>query len=194
MKGTIRMKKKYKQGDYEYYNHKRNMEILKTIIYFAVSISLLIAGYAATKTKANLLTIVAVLGLLPASKSCVSMIMYVRYHGCSTENHELLKDTLSNFLNAYGLVFTSYKKTYEVAGCIVKNGYIYGYLTNHQDMHEDLESHIDGIVKRNGYKATIAMYTDPQEFINRCNQIKDKEDEDRENDEKLMELLHQISL
>ncbi|MGN0132939.1 MAG: hypothetical protein ACI4AA_10895 [Lachnospiraceae bacterium] len=188
------MKKKYKQGEYEYYNRKRNWEIIKTVIYFAVSFSLLIAGYVATKTKANLLTIVAVLGLLPASKSCVSMVMYLRYHGCSKENHERLKDTFSHFLHAYGLVFTSYQKTYEVAGCIVKNGYIYGYLTTHQDMHEDLEAHIDGIVKRNGYKATIAMYTDMQEFLTRCEQIKEKEVENPESDAQLMELLHQISL
>jgi hypothetical protein len=188
------MKQKYQQGDYEYYQKKRNREIIKTVISFAISFSLLAAGYAATKTKANLLTIVAVLGLLPASKNCVSMIMYLRYHGCSKENYRLLKDTLEHFRHAYGLVFTSYKYTYEVAGCIVKNGYIYGYLTNHQDMGQDLEEHIAGIVKRNGYTATIAMYTKPEDFINRCRQIQDKEDENEKNDANLMELLHQISL
>lgn len=188
------MKQKYKQGDYEYYNRKRNWEIIKTLIYFAVSFSLLVAGYVATKSKANLLTIVAVLGLLPASKSCVSMIMYIRYHGCSEENYLQLKDMLENFLHAYGLVFTSYKKTYEVAGCIVKNGYIYGYLTNHQEMHDDLEEHIAGIVKRNGYQATVGMYTKAEDFVNRCKQLEDKKTENEENDRKLMELLHQISL
>lgn len=186
--------RKYKQGEYEYYHQKRNWEIIKTLIYFAVPLSLLAAGYFATGTKANLLTLVAVLGLLPASKSCVSMIMYIRYHGCSQENYVLMKDILENFLHAYGFVFTSYKKTYEVAGCIVKNGYIYGYLTNHQEMHKDLEDHIDGIIKRDGYKATVAMYTKAEDFINRCEQIKEKETENAENDEKLMRLLHQISL
>ena len=82
------MTQKVKQGDFEYFNKKRQREVIKTVIYFGVSLSLFIAGYAATKTKANLLTIVAVLGLLPASKSCVSMIVYLRYHGCSREDHE----------------------------------------------------------------------------------------------------------
>jgi len=188
------MKQKYKQGDYEYYNRKRNREIMKTLIYFAISLSLFVAGYVATKSKANLLTIVAVLGMLPASKSCVSMIMYIRYHGCSEENYLKLKDTMESFLHAYGLVFTSYKKTYEVAGCIVKNGYVYGYLTNHQEMHDDLEEHIAGIAKRNGYQATIGMYTKAEDFISRCKQLEDKKTENEENDLKLMELLHQISL
>lgn len=188
------MGQKVKQGDYEYFNKKRQREIIKTLIYFGVSLSLFIAGYAATKTKANLLTIVAVLGLLPASKSCVSMILYLRYHGCSKEDYEFLKDTLEHFKHAYGLVFTSYKTTYEVAGCIVKNGYIYGCLTSHKDMGKDLEEHIAGIVKQNGYHATIGMFSDREDFINRLKQIQDKETENEENDEKLMVLLHQISL
>ena len=188
------MKQKFKQGDYEYYNWKRNREIIKTVAYFGISLALLAAGYIATGTKANLLTVVAVLGLLPASKSMVGMIMYMRYHGCGKEHYEALKETLDKFNHAYGLVFTSYKKTYEVAGCIVKNGYVYGYLTNHQDMHEDLESHIEGIAKRNGHQITIAMYTKMDEFIERLNQIADKKTENEESDAKIMELLHQISL
>lgn len=188
------MAQKVKQGDFEYFNKKRQREVIKTVIYFGVSLSLFIAGYAATKTKANLLTIVAVLGLLPASKSCVSMILYLRYHGCSREDHEFLKETLEHFKHAYGLVFTSYKTTYEVAGCIVKNGYIYGCLTNHKDMGTDLEEHIAGIVKQNGYQATVGMFSNKEDFVNRLKQLQDKETENEENDEKLMVLLHQISL
>lgn len=188
------MKKGYKQGDYEYYNWKRTREIIKTVILFAVSLSLFAAGYAATKTKANLLTIVAVLGLLPASKSCVSMILYMRYHGCSQDNYLKLEDVFSGFLHAYGLVFTSYQKTYEVAGCIVKNGYVYGYMVNHHDGKKDLEEHISNIAKRNGYQATVGMYTDISDFTGRCKQLENKKTENEKEDAKLMELLHQISL
>lgn len=188
------MKKRYQQGEYEYYRWKRTGEIIKTMILFAVSLSLFAAGYAATKTKANLLTIVAVLGLLPASKSCVSMILYLRYHGCGREDYRKLKEPLSGFLHAYGLVFTSYQKTYEVAGCIVKNGYVYGYMTNHHDGKKDLEEHISNIAKRNGYHATVGMYTDIMDFIERCKQLEDKKMENGKEDAGLMELLHQISL
>lgn len=188
------MGKRYKQGDYEYYNWKKTREIIKTLILFAVSLSLFAAGYAATKTKANLLTIVAVLGLLPASKSCVSMILYMRYHGCSREHYLQLKDVLPSFLHAYGLVFTSYQKTYEVAGCIVKNGYVYGYMTNHHDGKKDLEEHITSIAKRNGFHATVGMYTEISDFISRCKQLENKKTENEKEDDKLMELLHQISL
>lgn len=189
------MKPKYKHGDYEYFNQKRVREIIKTIILFAVPLSLFVAGYLATNTKTNLLTIVAVLGLLPASKSCVDMILYLRFHGCSKEDHELLKDAMDAFdLKAYGLVFTSYQRSYEVAGCIVKNGYVCGYLTNHKDMYEDLEKHITQIAKQDGQKATVAMYEKAEDFLERIKVLSEKETENEETDKNLMTLLYQISL
>lgn len=189
------MKPKYKHGDYEYFNQKRVREIIKTIILFAVPLSLFVAGYLTTNTKANLLTIVAVLGLLPASKSCVDMILYLRFHGCSKEDHELLKDVMDVFdLKAYGLVFTSYQRSYEVAGCIVKNGYVCGYLSNHKDMHEDLEKHITQIAKQDGQKATVAMYEKAEDFLERIKVLSEKETENEEKDKNLMTLLYQISL
>lgn len=189
------MKHRYKQGDYEYFNQKRIREIIKTIILFVVPLSLFVAGYLATNTKANLLTIVAVLGLLPASKSCVDMILYLRFHGCSKEDYELLKDAMDAFdLKAYGLVFTSYQRSYEVAGCIVKNGYVCGYLSNHKDMHEDLEKHITQIAKQDSQKATVAMYEKAEDFLERIKVLSEKETENEEKDKNLMTLLYQISL
>ena len=75
--------KKVNKGEFEYLAYMKKKQVIITIILFLVSISLYVAGYIATKTNANLLTIVAVLGLLPASKSFVEMIMYLRAHGCS---------------------------------------------------------------------------------------------------------------
>ena len=68
------------------------MEILKTILYFGLSGAVFAAGYFTTGTKTNLLTIVAVLGCLPASKSMVSMIMYLRAGVCSKQCYEAVRE------------------------------------------------------------------------------------------------------
>lgn len=188
------MKKKHIQGDYEYYNEKKWHVILWTILCFAISLAIYAGGYLTTGSNKNLLTIVAVLGLLPASKSAVSMILYLRYHGCSAENYELLKDKLDGFLHGYGFVFTTYQKNYEAAACTVKNGYICGYLTNHSDSARDLEEHINGLAKQNGLKATVVMYTKPEDFIKRLDVLREKEAENEDGDRKLYKLLCEISL
>ena len=50
---------------------------------FGISLAIYLAGYLTVHSNKNLLTIVAVLGCLPASKSAVSMIMFLRAKGCS---------------------------------------------------------------------------------------------------------------
>ena len=73
------------KGTEGYIRSQKKYEVIRTLLYFAVSLSLYVAGYIQTGQRANLLTIVAVLGCLPASKSAVSAIMFLRARGCSAE-------------------------------------------------------------------------------------------------------------
>lgn len=185
---------KYKKGDFEYYNNKKLQTIILTIIYFAISFSLYGIGIYTTGSNKNLLTIIAVLGMLPASKSAVSMIMYIRYHGCSNEIKSQLEDCILPFKHAYGLVLTTYKKNYEIPVCIIKNNYIYMYVTNHTDDLADLKKHINDMVKQNGYKGFADVFTNTEDFKKRLLELAKKEDDDQSMDDGLMTLMHQISL
>ena len=69
---------KYK-GTFLYLDTQKKYEIIRTILFYAISAAIFATGYITTGTKKNLLTMVAVLGVLPASKSLVSVIMFMRY-------------------------------------------------------------------------------------------------------------------
>ena len=71
------MKSKVQKGQYGYLSYKKKFSAIVTIGMFALSLAIFIMGYVTTKTNANLLTVVAVLGCLPASKSAVSMLMFL---------------------------------------------------------------------------------------------------------------------
>ena len=77
-----------KKGEYTYLSQRKKQEILKTIIMFGISAAVFLMGYLSAGSKNNLLTIAAVLGCLPASKSAVSMIMNLRVKGCSLRDAE----------------------------------------------------------------------------------------------------------
>ena len=57
-----------KKGTFGYIKRQRRWEIIRTMLMFGISIALYAAGYIATKSNKNLLTLAAVLGCLPASK------------------------------------------------------------------------------------------------------------------------------
>ena len=100
-------KTKYTKGDYLYFEQKTKMEILKTIVFFGISAALYLAGVITTGNNKNYLTIVAVLGCLPASKSAVSMIMYLKVKKCSFNTYEYISKKVGDNVGAYNLYFTS---------------------------------------------------------------------------------------
>ena len=69
---------KQQKGEYGYPPYERKRVVIRTAAYFLISIAVFLLGYFSTGKKENLLTIVAVLGLLPSSKSLVSVVMYFK--------------------------------------------------------------------------------------------------------------------
>ena len=92
------MKEKYTKGDYLYLQNKKKKEIIKTVVFFGISAALYIAGYITTGSNKNYLTIVAVLGCLPASKSAVSMIMNLKVKGCSETVYKMISNKIGRSL------------------------------------------------------------------------------------------------
>ena len=84
------MIKKAVKGTFGYLDAQKKRVFLRTVIYFAIPLSLLAAGIISTGSRRNLLTVVAILGCLPACKSLVNLILYCRTRGCSEAAHETI--------------------------------------------------------------------------------------------------------
>ena len=81
------IKRKFTKGEYEYPAYQTKVVIIRTICYFLLALAVFLLGYFSTKTKENLLTVVAVCGLLPACKSLVSVIMYLNSEKSGFKSH-----------------------------------------------------------------------------------------------------------
>ena len=115
---------KIQKGDAGYLRRRKRLLILEAVVSFGLVAALVIAGYVTTKTKLNLLTVVAVLGCLPASRILVNLIM-VMPHDSIDEATELEISAVTEELTvAYDLVITSEKKAMPVAAVAIYNNTI----------------------------------------------------------------------
>lgn len=163
---------KYK-GTKNYFITQKRYEVLRTILYFGISLSLYIAGYIATGDRMNLLTVVAVLGCLPACKSAVSMIMYLRYHGCSAENADKIEKHSEGLEVLYDMVFTSYDRNYQVAHMTVKGNTICGFTQDMNFAEQAFYKHIGDMLKADNYRDTsVKIFKDIQKYTERLEQMK----------------------
>lgn len=165
------------KGTKDYLDTQKKYEILRTALYFGISVSLFIAGYVQTKERANLLSIVAILGCLPASKSAVGMIMFLRFksfrgpHVREVEQHAQGLDCL------YDMVFTSYKKNFPVSHLAVRGNTVCGYSDQEGQFEEkEFYKHIGEILKLDGHKnVTVKMFTDLGKYTERLAQMRELE-------------------
>ena len=163
---------KYK-GTRDYINTQKKYEILRTILYFGISLSLFAGGYIQTGKKTNLLTIVAILGCLPASKSAVSAIMFLRFKSLSEKAASQIENHCQGLQCLYDMVFTSYQKNYVVGHLTMKGNTVCGYSEDPAFNENAFYQHINEILRRDGHKdVAVKVFTDLEKYTGRLEQLK----------------------
>lgn len=188
------MKNKYNKGDYLYLKNKKKVEIIKTIVFFGVSAALYIAGYVTTGSNKNYLTIAAVLGCLPASKSMVSMIMYMKAKECSEKIYQTISQKFGEKTGAYNLYFTSYDKNYDMSHVFAKGMTIIAFTENEKLSEAGFEEHIKTILNRDAIKGVnVKVYKDLDKYLTRIEQMQNLENE-KNREEDIIKNLYAVSL
>ena len=161
------------KGTYLYLDTQRKYEIARTILSFGISLALFFAGFIATGTRKNLLTVVAVLGMLPASKSLVSVIMFCRFKSFKE------KIDLEGVLSAYDMVFTSEKVNYHVAHLCVSGGCVIGYTENPKFNENAFKDHVSLYLSAERINdVTVKVFTDKKAYLNRIGTLSESDKAD----------------
>jgi len=189
---------KLTKGCYGYLNRQKKVETVKTVLFFALPVAIFLMGYLSTGTRANLLTIVAVVGCLPACKSTVSLVMYWRAGTCSKACHEAISScgaSPEGPVLLYDLYLTSYRKNFQVSAMAIKNNVVCGLS---EDGKCDLgagEAHIGEILGLNGYAGvSIKLFSDAVKFQERVSQMCKMAEKNRTKDEGIAQIVLDISL
>lgn len=184
---------KYK-GARDYLKVQGRYELARTILYFAISISLFVAGIIATGSRKNLLTLVAVLGCLPACKSAVDAFMFLRFKGCSREHAEAIESHMKGLKGLYDRVFTSYDKNYQVAHMAVKGNTVCGFTQDEKFAEQDFYKHIANILQKDGFKdVSVKIFSDIGKYAARLEQLQELDADERSTDG-IISTLNSVSL
>ncbi len=183
------------KGTKNYINSQKKYELIRTLIYFFIPLSLFIAGYVTTKTKVNLLTIVAVVGVLPACKSLVGAIMFLKHHSLSKENTEIIEAVKHELPELYDMVFTTYDKTHVVGHMVIAGNTVCGFSEDKNFKEKEFQTHIQNVLKTDGYKnITVKIFTDINKYTERLEQLKDLEMDDGVNILGMMDTFRSVAL
>lgn len=182
------------KGTENYLKIQKKYEVLRTLLYFSVSAALFIAGYVQTKSRLNLLTVVAVLGCLPAGKSAVSAVMFFRFPGCLPENAARIKEHSQGLRALFDCVFTSYSKNFRVSHLAVRGNTVCGFTEDQNFAEQDFYKHIREILKLDGHSdITVKVFDSLSVYTERLEQMKSLPEEQKKT-EAVLETLKSVML
>lgn len=183
------------KGSFGYIQNRKRFTAVRTVLYFALSISLYVAGYVTTGSNKNLLTIVAVLGCLPSCKSAVNFIIFLRAKGCSQELRDAVKKFDTELTSFYDLYFTSYQKNYQVSHMVLKGNVLCGITESEKCDVNEAQKHLEQMLLQEGIKnMTVKIFSDRRKYIDRLSRLTELETEENKNRDEIVNLLYSISL
>ena len=184
-----------KKGCYGYIRNHKTVTAVRTLLYFAVSIGLYVMGYVTTGSNRNLLTIVAILGCLPACKSLVNLILFLRADGCSEELQGQVcayDDKLTVF---YDMYFTSYQKNFSVSHMVLKGNILCGITENPKCDRKAAEEHLEQMLKQEGIRnMTVKIFSQSNKYIDRLSQLTNLDVDNHKNQGEIINMLYSISI
>ena len=170
--------RKHPKGSYEHAKYKRTVDIIITIFLFLLSLGLFVIGYVTTGSKKNLLTIVAVLGLLPACKMVVDVIMCFRVKPVEESVKEGIDASIGKLYGLYHMYFTSYDKNFPVDHLVITSNSVIGLSINPKFDEKLFSTHLKDYMRKDGIKdITIKIFDDYNKYLNRLSEINNLDDE-----------------
>ncbi len=188
------MKRKEK-GTYGYIRQSRIYSVLRTLGLFILALGLYAIGYYTTGTNKNLMTIVAILGILPAAKSMVNSIMFLRFHSITEDAFQSYEASAQGYPLLYENVLTTTEQAYFLPALIYRNHSLCSFCDSVHDAKK-LENHITDVFKQEHLDVTVKIFPDERLFLNRLQEmVKDAPtDPDLQETQTVYQIIRAISL
>lgn len=188
-----------KKGNPGYLDSRLKREWIKLLLEAAVIAGLLITGYITTGTRLNLLTLVAVLGCLPASKVLVGIIMRLPHKSVARKTAEEIQEKAAGLQTVFDLVFTSADQIMPVDCIVIERNTICGYTGHVKTDVPYTEAHIRRILLGNAIdKVNVKIFRDYSAFLNRIGELKrirgDEASGKTKREEEIRQIILNISL
>ncbi len=189
------------KGSFGYLKKQAVKQGLLALGMLAICAAIFLAGFFWLKQYATILTVIAVLGMLPVAKLIVSMILFMKAEKFSCSPHlyeEVIKiagDKKNDLLAGFDFYLTSYDKNFPLSVACVDKGCLIAYTPWEKCDCNKCKEHFEEYMKKNGISGiNIKVFTDERKFLERFMQLCEDNAEATGNEKAMYRLLLNLSL
>ncbi len=169
--------KKARKGEWGYFASERKRRIIMTCAIFGIAFFILITSALYFKTRRNIMTIVAMVAMIPGSMSLVSVIMFMMRKSLPEEEYRELNSHVGNLTAAYELYLTSQNQNALVDCLVICGNEVVGYISDKKSDPRFAADHLQKMLRADGFKTSVHMLTDIRKFTERMDSLNAHADE-----------------
>ena len=143
---------KSKKGEWGYFRSQKRRRALITVVLFAIPILILVTSWLYFGTRNNIMTIVAMVGLIPASMSMVNLIMFLMRKSLPEEEYREISAHEGGLTVAYELYLTSEKRNALVDCIAICGNEIVGLVTDPKTDKRFAKDHLQKMLRADGFE------------------------------------------
>jgi hypothetical protein len=162
------MKNGFEKGARGYLAHKKKVFGLATGLCLLVVAALFVTGLVVTGTRNNILTVVAVVGILPTGKFLVDFLMVVPYRQVGDDLFNALEGDCGSLLRRYECVFTTREQSFYVPALVVSDGLV--LLLTHKEYPKagNLSETMEAYARAAGCHVRVEVMSDEKQFLKKA--------------------------
>lgn len=201
------VKKAYK-GEAGYIDYERFSRMVRTAILFIIPLAALVGATLYFGTRQNIITVIAMVGMIPACMSAVSVILVYTIRSIPKKLFEEIQPRTGSLTMAYDLYMTNYDKNTLFDAIAVCGDTVVGLATFKNPDRKEAETHIGNVLRQDGFRANVSVLGDEKKFLERLDSlnahaesiragVKRREDDrypEETYEEQILHILMQVSL
>lgn len=153
------------KGEFGYINFMKKFNFLLTLILFAIAAGLFIIGLCVFESKANILTIIGALFVIPAARYMTVWLLFMQHKSGTPEQYEkaigLLKQ--GNLLYSDALI-TSTEKAYNLQFVVITGDKILALYNGREKLYK-VQEYVSSLFTRKGFDYKVTVTDEEAKFF-----------------------------
>ena len=161
------------KGQYGYRDDHRKVQLAKVL--FGAAMILIQAGarnFTDNEAAKNILTVMAVLSVLPTANAASPLLASWKYKTPSRDFYERVKRREEKGLLLYDLIVTSKEQIIPIDAVLIHQTGVFAYVKDHKTGEKKAEAYLNHMFKAKGLDPCVKVIKDEQLFLKRLDTLK----------------------
>lgn len=176
-----------------YISNRKKISLLWLLFYIVLGVGIFLIGYFWMGTRANVLTVLAVLMVLPAAKRVVTLVVLVPRKGVSMERYDRMKQAVGEAILFTDYVFTSTEKIMHLDFVVIKNGNVLAVKGASRQDDAYMKQYLADSVRKAASGYIVRVFDEDELLIKHLSKLTQREGTP-EKEEKVKELLRSFAV